>query len=45
MVLGEHTLLQNTEPLPRQKYRVTKVHMHPLYQQTPQVIQMFIYVN
>ena len=45
VVLGEHTLLQNTEPLPRQKYRVTKVHMHPLYQQTPQVIQMFIYVN
>ena len=37
VVLGEHTLLQNTEPLPRQKYRVTKVHMHPLYQQTPQV--------
>ena len=39
MILGEHTLLQNSEPLPRQKYRVTKVHMHPLYQQTPQVIE------
>ena len=38
VVLGEHTLLQNSEPLPRQKYRVSKVHMHPLYQQTPQVI-------
>ena len=38
VVLGEHTLLQNTEPLPRQKYRVAKVHLHPLYQQTPQVI-------
>ena len=38
VVLGEHTLLQNTEPLPRQKYRVTKVHMHPLYQQTQQVM-------
>ena len=38
VVLGEHTLLQNTEPLPRQKYRVAKVHMHPLYQQTSQVI-------
>lgn len=36
VVLGEHTLLQNSEPLPRQKYRVSKVHMHPLYQQTPE---------
>jgi len=36
VVLGEHTLMQNSEPLPRQKFTVTKVHRHPLYQQTPQ---------
>ena len=37
VILGEHTLLQNTEPLPRQKYRVSNVNIHPLYKQTPQV--------
>merc|ERR1719414_949189 len=36
VILGEHTLLQNNEPLPRQKITVKKVHRHPLYQQTPQ---------
>jgi len=36
VILGEHTLLQNNEPLPRQKISVKKVHRHPLYQQTPQ---------
>jgi len=36
VILGEHTLMQNSEPLPRQKFTVTKVHRHPLYQQTPQ---------
>lgn len=36
VILGEHTLLQNTEPLPRQKYRVSNVNIHPLYKQTPQ---------
>lgn len=36
VVLGEHTLMQKSEPLPRQKFRVKEVHRHPLYMQTPQ---------
>jgi len=36
VILGEHTLMQKSEPLPRQKFTVSKVHVHPLYQQTPQ---------
>ena len=36
VILGEHTLMQKSEPLPRQKFTVSKVHIHPLYQQTPQ---------
>jgi len=36
VILGEHTLLQKSEPLPRQKFTVAQVHMHPLYQQTEQ---------
>jgi len=34
--LGEYRLYQNTEPLPRQKFYVDKIVVHPLYQFTPQ---------
>ena len=34
--LGEYRLYQNSEPLPRQKFYVEKVVVHPLYQFTPQ---------
>ena len=36
VVLGEHTLLQRSEPLPRQQLRVAAVHLHPRYTQTAQ---------
>ena len=34
--LGEHTLLQSSEPLPRQKFSVSRVVRHPLYKRTEQ---------
>jgi len=34
--LGEYKLYQNVEPLPRQKFAVDEVVLHPLYQFTPQ---------
>jgi len=34
--LGEYKLYQTSEPLPRQKFHVEKVVVHPLYQFTPQ---------
>jgi len=34
--LGEYRLYLNSEPLPRQKFYVEKVVVHPLYQFTPQ---------
>jgi len=34
--LGEYRLYQNTEPLPRKKFYVSKIVMHPNYQFTPQ---------
>ena len=36
VVLGEHALLQRSEPLPRQLLRVAAVHLHPRYTQTAQ---------
>jgi len=34
--LGEYTLLQSSEPLPRQKFSVSRVVRHPLYLKTAQ---------
>ena len=34
--LGEHTLLQTSEPLPKQKFSVSRVVRHPLYKRTEQ---------
>lgn len=34
--LGEYRLYSNSEPLPRQKYFVSKIAMHPNYEFTPQ---------
>jgi len=34
--LGEYSLYNNGEPLPRQKINVEKIHLHPYYEFTPQ---------
>jgi transmembrane serine protease 6 len=34
--LGEYTLYTDVEPLPRQRFSVSSVHLHPYYQFTPQ---------
>jgi len=34
--LGEYKLYQNSEPLPRQKFYVSEIVMHPKYEFTPQ---------
>jgi len=34
--LGEYRLYQNSEPLPRQKFYVSKIVLHPNYEFTPQ---------
>lgn len=34
--LGEYSLYSSSEPLPRQRFSVSSVHLHPYYQFTPQ---------
>jgi len=34
--LGEYSLYNTKEPLPRQRYSVDKIHVHPYYEFTPQ---------
>jgi len=34
--LGEYSLYNHREPLPRQKFKVDKIHLHPFYEFTPQ---------
>lgn len=34
--LGEYSLYNSREPLPRQRYSVDKIHVHPYYEFTPQ---------
>ena len=34
--LGEYSLYKTSEPLPRQRYSVDKIYVHPFYEFTPQ---------